>query len=258
MQGVESLEPRQGPAAGEALTISQVNRLGRRLRASRSLSSSDLDLLQRLRQDHFATLVTVQGILREQLPHLSMTARLKTVQTIVDKLKRERSMSFSRMRDIAGIRIVDDMNRIEQDVLIREVRDALGGGKVIDRRRRPSFGYRATHVIVRVDDRWVEIQVRTRMQDQWAQIVERLGDQWGRQIRYGEPPTEPGHVITATLTRAGMWELVLKVAEVIDDFESVSADFFGTGEEEPTTDLANRRADIQEILNLIASGAGAM
>jgi hypothetical protein len=55
-----------------------------------------------------------------------------------------------------------------------------------------------------------------------------------------------------------MWELVLRVAEVIDDYESVSADFFRTGEPEPPPALANRRADIQEILDLIASGAGSM
>src|SRR2546426_4554058 len=36
----------------------------------------------------------------------------------------------------------------------------------------------------------VEIQVRTERQNRWAQIVERLADKWGRQIRYGGDPTD--------------------------------------------------------------------
>jgi hypothetical protein len=36
-----------------------------------------------------------------------------------------------------------------------------------------------------------EIQVRTELQDLWAQAYERLGDRWGRAIRYGGDPDEP-------------------------------------------------------------------
>jgi Region found in RelA / SpoT proteins len=253
---VESREPSLRPAAGNALTISQVNRLGRRLRASSSLSSSDLELLQRLREHYFATLMTVQGILGEQMPQVPMTARLKTVQTIVDKLKRERSMALSGMRDIAGIRIVKEMNRVQQDVLIRDLRDTLGDGEVIDRRRRPSYGYRAVHVIVNVDGRRVEIQVRTRMQDQWAQIVERLGDRWGRQIRYGEPPVEPAAAISG-VTRARMWGLVLRMSNVIDSYETQYADFYRAGDTELPAELAKRGDEILSLLGEIASEAEA-
>src|SRR4051812_11666099 len=103
-------------------------------------------------------------------------------------------MSLSRMQDIAGSRIVADMTRLERDVLASEIRDTLastiGPVPVIDRRPKPSHGYRAVHIVVTRDGRLIELQVRTRLQNQWAQIVERLGDSWGRQVRYGEPPID--------------------------------------------------------------------
>ncbi len=49
-------------------------------------------------------------------------------------------------------------------------------------------GYRAVHVIVFPDGIPVEIQVRTRWQHEWAELYEKLADQVGRGIRYGEPP----------------------------------------------------------------------
>jgi ppGpp synthetase/RelA/SpoT-type nucleotidyltranferase len=42
-------------------------------------------------------------------------------------------------------------------------------------------------VIVFEDSTPVEIQIRTKVQDAWAQITEKAGDRWGRGLRYGEP-----------------------------------------------------------------------
>ena len=67
--------------------------------------------------------------------------------------------------------------------------------RVIDRREDPRFGYRALHLVVFVDDLPVEIQIRTELQDTWAQIVERLADRWGRGIRYGEDPEHPDSIV---------------------------------------------------------------
>lgn len=61
----------------------------------------------------------------------------------------------------------------------------------MNRRARPSFGYRAVHVIVSLDGINIEIQVRTLMQHVWADLMERLADRFGRQIRYGQPPVPP-------------------------------------------------------------------
>ena len=63
--------------------------------------------------------------------------------------------------------------------------------RIVDRRVSPSYGYRAVHVIVCLDGVTIEIQVRTLMQHVWADLMERLADRLGRQIRYGQPPTPP-------------------------------------------------------------------
>jgi hypothetical protein len=44
------------------------------------------------------------------------------------------------------------------------------------------------HVIATVEGRPVEIQIRTRLQHQWANLFEKFADIVGRGIRYGEPP----------------------------------------------------------------------
>jgi ppGpp synthetase/RelA/SpoT-type nucleotidyltranferase len=49
------------------------------------------------------------------------------------------------------------------------------------------------HVVVSLDDVNVEVQVRTIGQHVWADLMERLADRLGREIRYGEPvPMRPG------------------------------------------------------------------
>src|SRR5439155_25857583 len=87
-------------------------------------------------------------------------------------------------------RLVDDMTLSEQDELASRIAGAFDDAGIDGRRARPSYGYRAKHVIVRIEGCPVEIQVRTRLQDLWAQAMESLGDAWGRQIRYGLPPDE--------------------------------------------------------------------
>jgi ppGpp synthetase/RelA/SpoT-type nucleotidyltranferase len=155
----------------EPLTRSQINQLGRRIRDTEPIAEGDLRLLQQLIHDHASMLATVQRDLIDLVGGITPTSRLKTIATIADKLRRQRSMAVSTMADIAGIRIVKDMDRDEQDQLVLEILSAIGPGEVVDRRRHPSHGYRAVHVVVRRDHRSVEIQVRTSLQNTWAQIV---------------------------------------------------------------------------------------
>jgi len=235
------------------LSVSAINRLGLRIRHN-ELTLDDLAMLQRLRQEHFALLADVQSEIQDRLPGVVQTSRLKTVQTIVDKLRREPHMALSRMQDIAGVRIVEEMNRAEQTVLASDVLAAVGGGKLVDRRTRPRFGYRAVHLTVRRDQRSVEIQIRTRMQDQWAQIVERLGDSWGRQIRYGELPDEADRMILGNpkMTRRRLWNLVQSVATVVDSWEAAVVEHLGEPTADDATDTVGMsRKDIDEVLETI-------
>ena len=90
----------------------------------------------------------------------------------------------------------------------------------IDRRLEPSHGYRAVHVVVRCQGRWIEVQIRTRLQHMWAEVAERLADMWGRQIRYGMPPDDPERPFGDQMTRRGFVDLWIEgTSQVIANFE---------------------------------------
>lgn len=123
------------------------------------------------------------------------------------------------MDDIAGARIVGDMTWSDQDRWIDRLSAAFPGGKVVDRRERPSHGYRAVHYVAPVDEVRVEIQVRTVMQDLWAQIVERLADRWGRGIRYGKAVPDRNSVVWGTTTRQHLVDAVHALSVAVHQAE---------------------------------------
>jgi ppGpp synthetase/RelA/SpoT-type nucleotidyltranferase len=171
------------------LTKSQINKLGEDLRHLDPLDSIPEPALVRLqdfRSLYDAPLVEAQTRIKDRLG-LDTTSRLKTVNTILEKLRREKTR-LAEMQDVAGLRIVMDGGLVEQDSLIASLVDAFPGAKVIDRRSKPSHGYRAVHLVPLVSGWAVEVQVRTRLQDLWAQAFERVADKAGRGIRYGVVP----------------------------------------------------------------------
>jgi ppGpp synthetase/RelA/SpoT-type nucleotidyltranferase len=198
-----------------------MDKLGKRLAADDVVSDEDLDLLLEVLTSYQAALDETQTRLR----HLgySPTSRTKTTSVLIDKLRREHS-SLKSVQDIAGTRIICS-DRDEQDEIVEAVLRCFADGfrppKVKDRRTEPSHGYRAVHLVVTVQDLPVEIQIRTQSQDLWAQIVESLGDRWGRQIRYGEPPLEPDRPLDAKIkaTRRDLWDLVVSLSERTDAVE---------------------------------------
>ena len=59
---------------------------------------------------------------------------------------------------------------------------------VVDRREQPSHGYRAVHVLVQEAGKIVEIQVRTSLQQLWAELSEKASDVLDPAIKYGRGP----------------------------------------------------------------------
>jgi hypothetical protein len=201
----------------------EINKLGDRLRVSAMIEDRDLELLQDLRRDYESALHDAQARIADSLDGLAIpTSRLKTVQTLVGKLRREPHMDLSQMQDVAGIRVVQEMTLVDQTALAARVAGLFEGSKTIDRRVKPSFGYRAVHVVFRVDRLLVEVQVRTSLQDRWAQIVERTADHWGRQIRYGQPPDAPDESVGA-VDRKFIVELMRRLSPLIESCELSSA-----------------------------------
>ncbi len=200
-----------------------VDRLGDRLRDADQIDEEDLDGLEQIVDAHQGFLDDLKAELA-QLGYAA-TTRVKTTNTLVEKLRREDRMLLSRVQDLAGARVIVS-NRPEQDDAAARVREhfEISGHrcKVVDRRLIPSHGYRALHLVVKVGPIQAEIQIRTELEDTWAQIVERLADQWGRAIRYGGEPIHPEAEVRAGQQVFSRREAVVYLAELgtsINEFE---------------------------------------
>lgn len=163
------------------LTKSQIDRLGERLK--QSTTDDDLHRLNTFRASFRSAYTHVQLRIREATGIEPSGRDAKSVPSIIAKLQRE-TARLSQIQDIAGLRIlVRDV--AEQDRLVEHLLKAFPSAAVIDRRKSPNHGYRAVHLVVRVEDRLVEIQVRTLLQHQWAEFSEAISDRFPG-VKYGE------------------------------------------------------------------------
>jgi putative GTP pyrophosphokinase len=177
----------------EKPTASQLNKLGERLRKGQA-SSDDIRALNDFRESFRAAFERVVGEL-ESLGLAVGGRAAKTMGSIVAKLAREKTR-LSTMQDIAGCR-VEVANRIEQDSVVKKIVQLFPNSKIDDRRARPSHHYRAMHVIVEIDGYPVEVQIRTTLQNKWAQLAEALSDRFLPEIKYGGGPPEVQEVLEA-------------------------------------------------------------
>jgi putative GTP pyrophosphokinase len=164
-----------------------VDRLGDRLRAG-SRTAQDLTLLASYRDEFEPAYETVAGIIRQEA-EVEVTGRpAKSTTAIVRKLKRE-SIRLSQIQDIAGCRIiVQDV--VEQNKTLEILRGLFPDANPLDRRIHPSHGYRAIHLVPRVNGRPVEIQLRSELQHFWAEFSEVISDLSDPEIKYGGGPEE--------------------------------------------------------------------
>ena len=138
------------------------------------ITDVDLRLLDEYRRSFTEVYGEVAGAVRRQLD-LEPTGRpAKSTTSIAEKLRRE-SIRLSQIQDIAGCRLVVQ-DPVEQDLIVISLAELFPNISVVDRRLKPSHGYRAVHVIVKVDQKAVEIQIRTRLQQLWAELSEKLSD----------------------------------------------------------------------------------
>jgi putative GTP pyrophosphokinase len=127
--------------------------------------------------------------LKEQGP-VVVTQRLKRAPTMIDKLLREPKMKLTQMADIGGCRalLVDQAkvyavaSRLRRNWEVTRTRDYAAHPK--------DSGYRAVHLIVRRRGRLIEVQLRTPLQDAWANQVEEDSRRVGRNFKGGEGQQE--------------------------------------------------------------------
>jgi len=106
-------------------------------------------------------------------------------------------MRLSQVQDIAGCRLIV-ANVRAQDRAIQLLGRACPNSVIVDRRANPCHGYRAVHVIARISEHSVEIQLRTTLQHLWAEFSERLADRVDPGIKYGIGNEQVRQVLSQT------------------------------------------------------------
>jgi len=164
------------------ISKTQIDRLGDRLRAG-NITDADLRLLDEYRRSFTEAYDVVAGTIRREL-QLEPTGRpAKSTTSIAEKLRRE-SIRLTQIQDIAGCRLIVP-EVADQERVVASLVELLTAIAVIDRRQKPSHGYRAVHIVATIDGKGVEIQVRTALQQVWAELSEKLSDLIDPAIKYG-------------------------------------------------------------------------
>ena len=197
-------------AIAPAYSKNQLRRAGRLLRNITTKTDFEavgqddfwraVEIVEWWRAEHAKPLARTNAGLRYYVrkvdAEINVTQRLKRFSTIVDKLRREPTMQLGTMEDIGGVRAVLDtqrhVDRVVEDLRgqtrwnIRRIREY-----VTDRDPGPKpDGYRAVHLVVEKDGRYIEIQLRTPWQDRWAQSVEQDTRRLRAGLKFGAGPAD--------------------------------------------------------------------
>lgn len=135
----------------------------------------------------------VRSMVRTEDAQEVIAQRLKRVPRIIRKLDRMPSCPLPNLEDIGGCRAIlrdgpelervrTRMARTWRPSFAREPRDYIAQPKAI--------GYRAVHFVVERDGRYIEVQLRTQGQQQWADAVENADSRLGLNLKDGTGPTE--------------------------------------------------------------------
>lgn len=166
----------------------------------------------------------LRSMVRSENAQEVLAQRLKRVPRIVRKLYRMGNSNLARLEDIGGCRAVlrdgPELERVRARVVTnwkssftREPRDYISNPKPI--------GYRAVHFVVKRDDRAVEVQLRTRGQQQWAEAVEAADARLGLNLKDGHGPAEMVEYFVAAGAVIYLREYRLPVdSTVLDRFEA--------------------------------------
>ena len=172
-----------------ALSNSEIDQLGDRLRNNYK-EDSDLEKLDEFRQTYSNIDEQVYNLIEDTLKmdklKLVITKRKrKTRQSIVDKLYRQKKLRLSQMQDIAGCRIIVQGGTQVACQVNKQLINAFEEKQLrIQSKPRDKDGYRAIHLIVKMNKKSYEIQLRTLAQDVFANLIERLSDKKNT-LKYG-------------------------------------------------------------------------
>lgn len=156
------------------ISKSAVRRASKRV-ADGDLSTSNIRAIEEYRSTHDELLVRtsedVNTLLGSSGISFLVAGRPKRTSAIVRKLVRERNagghMNVIYMADLVGLRVLVRDMRDQDEVVSRLQGYYADAARSRDYRVRET-GYRAVHLIVRIESRTIEVQVRTLAQHLWA------------------------------------------------------------------------------------------
>jgi putative GTP pyrophosphokinase len=172
------------------------------------------------------------------LPSPRPTQRFKRMDRILFKLLRHEHMALSTMQDIGGCRAVfatlDDLRRVERHIL-RSSR--WRGSRREDHITEPKpDGYRAVHIITKRDDRWIEVQLRTHIQERWATAVEEAESFTGFNVKDGAGPDDLRLYFKLAADRLALQDEGLPAdPELVERFATVRPEILRYYSTEPAT-----------------------
>jgi putative GTP pyrophosphokinase len=121
---------------------------------------------------------------------LTLSRRLKRIESIQIKLKRFSSMRLSTLQDIAGLRLVvkDENSLMNTFTQLRGLSTRHKLKRLDDYHNNPkNDGYRGIHLVYQKEDvGMVEIQLRTELEHVWATAVETYGELQNTSFKTGE------------------------------------------------------------------------
>lgn len=154
--------------------------------------SSDA-IFDEFRQAHLqpltSTTIALQNWFRTDNTSYIIVQRLKRKPQILRKLKRLNTR-LTQLQDIGGLRVIVDQNS-DVDKLIEYITNKLKQQtsivikRIVDYRKkgRDDSGYRAAHIIMERDGVFLELQIRSRIQHYWAELIERTSVIYGYVIK---------------------------------------------------------------------------
>ena len=206
----------------ENVSRGEIDRLGRRLRESGAIAPAARELYARFRDSYQHALDEVRGkvddVVRESdIADWHISTRLKRLETLVLKLRRK-SYSLSSFHDIAGCRlVVPTLSDVRS--LLEPLHGAMDVTRFRDYHDGRGDGYRAWHLIIRSSGgQLVELQVRTDLQDEWANTSEKLAFNHDHAIKSGGGPVEIRRPLL--VLSAWGWALDSRLASVIEQDQS--------------------------------------
>src|SRR5689334_17323780 len=124
-----------------------VNALGERFREYKE-GANDRAVLQEYRQYRCGAMGELFGRLAEVIDGAPavLSCRVKRIDTIIRKLRRQQEMALPRMDDILGFRIVTESYAVQR-LLVTKVQESIDVKRVRDYTVAPApTGYRAVHL----------------------------------------------------------------------------------------------------------------